>query len=135
MKELEEINDVVDSENKILNDKMEIYKASMKQVNDERKKYINLYSKDYITIEDLDEKMQVTKSKIDDFTDKINKLQKVIDEEKITKNYNSNLETLKAVLKDMDKSDRIDLYNMFKLLIKKIDLISSKPPEFKIYLK
>lgn len=79
--------------------------------------------------------MQVTKSKIDDFTDKINKLQKIIDEEKITKNYNSNLETLKAVLKDMDKSDRIDLYNIFKLLIKKIDLISSKPPEFKIYLK
>lgn len=63
--------------------------------------------------------MQVTKSKIDDFTDKINKLQKIIDEEKITKNYNSNLETLKAVLKDMDKSDRIDLYNIFKLLIKK----------------
>lgn len=77
--------------------------------------------------------MQVTKSKIEDFTDKINKLQKVIDEEKVPKDYNTNLETLKAVLKDIDKNDRIDLYNMFKLLIKKIDFNSRKLLKYKIY--
>ena len=58
-----------------------------------------------------------------------------MEEEKISKNYNSNLETLKAVLNDMENCDRLEIHNMFKLLIKKIDLIPTKPVEFKVYIR
>ena len=35
----------------------------------------------------------------------------------------------------MEDSDREDLYNLFKLLIEKIDLISRDPIILKIYIK
>lgn len=135
LKELSELDEIVDEENDLLKNKMETLKETLKAINLERKKFIDLYSKDYISTEELDEKMKKNRELVKDVEDNIKRLQKIMEEEKISKNYNSNLETLKAVLNDMENCDRLEIHNMFKLLIKKIDLIPTKPVEFKVYIR
>ena len=62
-------------------------------------------------------------------------MSKIIKDQKITGKKEDNLKALQNVLANMEDSDREDLYNLFKLLIEKIDLISRDPIILKIYIK
>ena len=62
-------------------------------------------------------------------------MEEIIEKQKITGEKENNLKILQTVLANMEDSDREDLYNLFKLLIEKIDLISRDSIILKIYIK
>ena len=49
------------------------------------------------------------------------------EDQKITGEKEDNLKALQTVLANMEDSDREDLYNLFKLIIEKINLINRDP--------
>ena len=107
----------------------------LKTFNIERKKYIALYGKGIITEKELENFMSDLNARIKYFKKEEKNLQKILENQKITGKKEDNLKALQNVLANMEDSDREDLYNLFKLLIEKIDLISRDPISVKIYIK
>ena len=102
----------------------------LKSLNAERKKYIALYAE-----KELESFIGELEGRIKYFTKEEKSLNKIIEDQKITGKKEDNLKALQSVLANMEDSDREDLYNLFKLLIEKIDLISRDPIILKIYIK
>ena len=59
----------------------------------------------------------------------------ILEMNKKSETYESNLQILKEVLKNIEGQDRNEIHKIFKLLIKKIDFISRNSLKFKIYIQ
>ena len=134
LKELEDLNNSTVALEKYQDDLKHAAKQ-LKSLNAERKKYIALYAKGMISEKELESFIDELDGRIKYFTKEEKSLDRIIEDQKITGEKESNLKALQTVLANMEDSDREDLYNLFKLLIEKIDLISRDSIILKIYIK
>ena len=133
LKELEFLNSKPNLE-KYENDK----KSCETQINKlykEREKYISLYTKDLISEEELEKKLNEIKAKMEFFEKSLEDINKIIESKTLKNNEIDNVKILKEVLDNIDETDRYDLFKMFRMLIKVIKIKKYQPLEVLILLR
>ena len=134
LKELEDLNNNTIAIEKYRND-LNHTEKQLKILNTERKKYVSLYAKGTLTEKELESFIKELDGKIKYFSNEENSLKTIIEKQKMTGEKEDNLKALQTVLENMEDTDRENLYNLFKLLIEKIELIKRDPIKIKIYIK
>ena len=132
LKELEFLNSKPNLE-KYENDK----KSCETQINKlykEREKYISLYTKDLISEEELEKKLNEIKVKMEFFEKSLEDINRIIESKTLKSNEIDNVKILKEVLDNIDETDRYDLFKMFRMLIKVIKIKKYQPLEVLILL-
>lgn len=133
LKELEFLNSKPNLE-KYENDK----KSCETQINKlykEREKYISLYTKDLISEEELEKKLNEIKAKMEFFEKSLEDINRIIESKTLKNNEIDNVKILKEVLDNIDETDRYDLFKMFRMLIKVIKIKKYQPLEVLILLR
>lgn len=133
LKELEFLNSKPNLE-KYENDK----KSCETQINKlykEREKYISLYTKDLISEEELEKKLNEIKAKMEFFEKSLEDINRIIESKTLKSNEIDNVKILKEVLDNIDETDRYDLFKMFRMLIKVIKIKKYQPLEVLILLR
>ena len=133
LKELEFLNSKPNLE-KYENDK----KSCETQINKlykEREKYISLYTKDLISEEELEKRLNEIKTKIEFFEKSLEDINRIIESKTLKSNEIDNVKILKEVLDNIDETDRYDLFKMFRMLIKVIKIKKYQPLEVLILLR
>lgn len=133
LKELEFLNSKPDLE-KYESDK----KSCETQINKlykEREKYISLYTKDLISEEELEKKLNEIKAKMEFFEKSLEDINRIIESKTLKSNEIDNVKILKEVLDNIDETDRYDLFKMFRMLIKVIKIKKYQPLEVLILLR
>ena len=116
-----------------INNSIEFLKSKFEDLEKRRQKFIDAYSMDAITSTELSNYTQSIKKEKDDIINDI-ELQKKLLEDLNTENESEVFETLKEVLNNMEDMDREDIQELFKMLIKKIELTSISPIKMNIIL-
>ena len=88
----------------------------------EREKYISLYTKDLISEEELEKKLNEIKAKMEFFEKSLEDINRIIESKTLKSNEIDNVKILKEVLDNIDETDRYDLFKMFRMLIKVIKI-------------
>ena len=133
LKELEFLNSKPNLE-KYENDK----KSCETQINKlykEREKYISLYTKDLISEEELEKRLNEIKTKMEFFEKSLEDINRIIESKTLKSNEIDNVKILKEVLDNIDETDRYDLFKMFRMLIKVIKIKKYQPLEVLILLR
>jgi len=133
LKELEFLNSKPNLE-KYENDK----KSCETQINKlykEREKYISLYTKDLISEEELEKRLNEIKAKMEFFEKSLEDINRIIESKTLKSNEIDNVKILKEVLDNIDETDRYDLFKMFRMLIKVIKIKKYQPLEVLILLR
>ena len=133
LKELEFLNSKPNLE-KYENDK----KSCETQINKlykEREKYISLYTKNLISEEELEKKLNEIKAKMEFFEKSLEDINRIIESKTLKNNEIDNVKILKEVLDNIDETDRYDLFKMFRMLIKVIKIKKYQPLEVLILLR
>ena len=133
LKELEFLNSKPNLE-KYENDK----KSCETQINKlykEREKYISLYTKDLISEEELEKRLNEIKTKMEFFEKSLEDINRIIESKTLKNNEIDNVKILKEVLDNIDETDRYDLFKMFRMLIKVIKIKKYQPLEVLILLR
>lgn len=133
LKELEFLNSKPNLE-KYENDK----KSCETQINKlykEREKYISLYTKDLISEEELEKRLNEIKAKMEFFEKGLEDINRIIESKTLKSNEIDNVKILKEVLDNIDETDRYDLFKMFRMLIKVIKIKKYQPLEVLILLR
>ncbi|MCP1224919.1 recombinase family protein [Sebaldella sp. S0638] len=105
----------------------------LKEIDNRRKKYIDLYTNDIISNQELDSYIQkINKEKMDINNDI--ELQEKLLIELDTEGESEVLNTLEDVLANMEDMDRKEIQELFRLLIKKIELTSINPISLNVVL-
>ena len=133
LKELEFLNSKPNLE-KYENDK----KSCETQINKlykEREKYISLYTKDLISEEELEKRLNEIKTKMEFFEKSLEDINRIIESKTLKSNEIDNVKILKEVLDNIDETDRYDLFKMFRMLIKVIKIKKYQSLEVLILLR
>jgi len=133
LKELEFLNSKPNLE-KYENDK----KSCETQINKlykEREKYVSLYTKDLISEEELEKRLNEIKTKMEFFEKSLEDINRIIESKTLKSNEIDNVKILKEVLDNIDETDRYDLFKMFRMLIKVIKIKKYQPLEVLILLR
>ena len=133
LKELEFLNSKPNLE-KYENDK----KSCETQINKlykEREKYISLYTKDLISEEELEKRLNEIKAKMEFFEKSLEDINRIIESKILKSNEIDNVKILKEVLDNIDETDRYDLFKMFRMLIKVIKIKKYQSLEVLILLR
>ena len=101
----------------------------------EREKYISLYTKDLISEEELEKKLNEIKAKMEFFEKSLEDINRIIESKTLKSNEIDNVKILKEVLDNIDETDRYDLFKMFRMLIKVIKIKKYQPLEVLILLR
>lgn len=101
----------------------------------EREKYISLYTKDLISEEELEKKLNEIKAKMEFFEKSLEDINRIIESKTLKNNEIDNVKILKEVLDNIDETDRYDLFKMFRMLIKVIKIKKYQPLEVLILLR
>lgn len=133
MKELEELNNVEIDNSEILK-KILSFNKELGALESKRNKYADLYSREFISMEEFEKEITNIKVSKIDLKNKIKTLEKELEDLKSSENYTDNLNVLKEVIINLEDKDRMELHKIFKLLIKKIVLLSKEPLKVKIYI-
>lgn len=133
LKELEFLNSKPDLE-KYESDKKSC-KTQINKLYKEREKYISLYTKDLISEEELEKKLNEIKAKMEFFEKSLEDINRIIESKTLKSNEIDNVKILKEVLDNIDETDRYDLFKMFRMLIKVIKIKKYQPLEVLILLR
>lgn len=101
----------------------------------EREKYISLYTKDLISEEELEKRLNEIKTKMEFFEKSLEDINRIIESKTLKSNEIDNVKILKEVLDNIDETDRYDLFKMFRMLIKVIKIKKYQPLEVLILLR
>ena len=133
LKELEFLNSKPNLE-KYENDKKSC-KTQINKLYKEREKYISLYTKDLISEEELEKRLNEIKAKMEFFEKSLEDINRIIESKTLKSNEIDNVKILKEVLDNIDETDRYDLFKMFRMLIKVIKIKKYQPLEVLILLR
>ena len=101
----------------------------------EREKYISLYTKDLISEEELEKRLNEIKTKMEFFEKSLEDINRIIESKTLKNNEIDNVKILKEVLDNIDETDRYDLFKMFRMLIKVIKIKKYQTLEVLILLR
>ncbi|MGL6119732.1 MAG: recombinase family protein, partial [Fusobacteriaceae bacterium] len=110
---LEQINELDDEpfiDDPILTKRLEVNNEIISRSDSERKKIIELYKKEILTSEELELEITDIKNKIDAANKEIKNITNIIEMNKKSETYESNLQILKNVLRNMEDQDRNDIH-------------------------
>jgi DNA invertase Pin-like site-specific DNA recombinase len=116
-----------------VNNSIKLLKSKLEALDKRRQKYIDAYTMDAITSIELSNYTQSIKKEKDDIINDI-ELQKKLLVDLNTGNESEVFDTLKEVLENMEDMDRRDIQELFRMLIKKIELTSLSPIKVNIIL-
>lgn len=134
MRELD--NETEDEDFDLLKEKIKFHEDTISRNAFERKRFIQLFSKDIITSLELEDELSKLKSQSEAAEKEIKNLKNILEMNVKSENYESNLEMLKNIIENMDEEqDRNEIHKLFKLLISRINFISRKPLKFKIVIQ
>ena len=135
LEEMKELDSEIPIDDPILLKRLEVNNDIISSSNSDRKKLIELFKKDILTSQELEDEIIEIKKRVASSNKEIININNILEMNKKSETYESNLQILKEVLKNMEEQDRNEIHKMFKLLIKKIDFISRNPLKFKIYIQ
>lgn len=137
LEEMKELDSAVDDDGlDLLKEKIILHEGTISKCALERKKFIQLFSKDILTALELEDELTKLKSQSEVAEKEIKNLKNILELNVKSETYETNLDMLKDIIKNMDEhQDRNEIHKLFRLLIKRVDFISRKPLKFNIVIQ
>lgn len=124
---LDELTELNEINNLNLDTRITTLNQMIERLDKEREKLINLYTKGLISDEEIEIKLNGIDKEKSNLRHELDEIEKLVSQHTYDSCQNNNLQILKEVILNRNEDDIKDLKNLFKLMIKRIDILNTNP--------
>ncbi len=133
LNELSELNEVSLIKKKTEHE-LSIINKSLSKLDNERQKYITLFTKEMISEEEFNNFVKLLKERKLFLEEEKNNLINLLSSDEKQQKKIDNVSLLKEVINNLSSDDTDEIYTVFKMLIDRIEIVNRNPLEIKIYI-